>query len=98
MASRGEKGQKMRAIRQWRVVVTVVEDDGYTAAEARLFTDTGEDSVGAGHAQVSHDDEDVPEIGAELATARALRDLAAQLLDAAARPSPEPSSAASPAD
>jgi hypothetical protein len=70
----------MQTLMHWRVDVTVVEDDGFTAVEARLFTPTGERAAGAGHAQVSDDDYDIPEIGAELATARALRDLADQLL------------------
>jgi hypothetical protein len=70
----------MKTIMNWRIDVTIIEDDGFTAAEARLFTPAGERAVGAGHAQVSEDDYDIPEIGAELATARALRDLADQLL------------------
>jgi hypothetical protein len=71
----------MQRLKQWRIDVTVVEDDGFTGAEARLYIEAaGERAVGAGHAQVSDDDYDIPEIGAELATARALRDLADQLL------------------
>ena len=71
----------MKTITHWRTDVDVIEADGFTAAEARLFTETGERAAGAGHARVSQDDYDVPEMGAELATARALRDLADQLLE-----------------
>jgi hypothetical protein len=71
----------MKSITQWHIDVTVVEYDGFTGAEARMYAEAaGERAVGVGHAQVSDDDYDIPEIGAELATARALRDLADQLL------------------
>ena len=71
----------MQCLKKWWVDVTVISDDGYTAADARLFGETGERAVGTGHARVSADDADVPTIGAELAVARALRDLSTQLLD-----------------
>lgn len=70
----------MRAIKQWRAEIMIGEDDGRTYAEARLVGDAPRDLVGIGRAQVSPDDYDVPEIGDEVAVARALRDLADQLL------------------
>jgi hypothetical protein len=56
------------------------EDDGRTYAEARLITGTPNHMVGIGRAKVSPDDVDVPEIGDEVAVARALRDLGNRLL------------------
>ena len=72
-----------RTINQWRVDVTIGENDGRTYAEARLVTDIGSRIVGVGRATVGPDDYDVPEIGDEVATARALLDLGHKLLDAA---------------
>lgn len=73
----------MRAIKQWRVDVMIGENDGLTYAEARLYTEIGDHLVGAGSAHVSPDDYDVPEIGDEIAAARALRDLGNKLLNTA---------------
>lgn len=72
-----------RTINRWQVDVLLGEDDGRTYAEARLITDTGDQIVGVGRARVGAHDYDVPEIGDEIATARALRALGDQLLDAA---------------
>jgi hypothetical protein len=55
-----------------------------THADARLHTQDATDLRGHGHALKHPDDADVPEIGDELAAARALSDLANQLLVAAA--------------
>ena len=49
---------------------------------ARLRTHDRTALVGAGLARLNPRDDDVPEIGAELATARALHDLADRLLGA----------------
>jgi hypothetical protein len=54
-----------------------------THAEARLRTQDATDLRGHGHTYKHPDDADVPEIGDELAAARALSDLARQLLEAA---------------
>jgi hypothetical protein len=73
----------MRAVKEWRVDLILGEDDGRTYAEARLVTDIGDRIVGVGNAHVSPDDYDVPEIGDEIAVARALRNLGNRLLDTA---------------
>jgi hypothetical protein len=72
-----------RTVNQWRVDVLIGENDGLTYAEARLVTDMSSRIVGVGRAMVSPDDYDVPEIGDEVATARALIDLGNKLLDTA---------------
>lgn len=73
----------MSAMKQWRADIMIGEDNGHTYAEARLITGTPNNLVGAGRADLSPDDIDVPEIGDEVAVARALRDLSARLLDTA---------------
>ena len=72
-----------RSINQWRVDVMIGEDDGATYAEARLVTEIGDRLVGVGRARVSPDDYDIPEIGDEVAAARALLDLGHKLLNTA---------------
>jgi hypothetical protein len=66
--------------RQWRVEILVGEDEGRTYAEAVLRDDIGNHVRGAGRAQVAPDDTNVPEVGDEIAVARALRDLSHRLL------------------
>ena len=68
----------------WSVEIYLSEREGHTHAEARLRTADPTHLVGSGTARLNPTDRDVPEIGAELATARALSDLAHRLLDAAA--------------
>jgi hypothetical protein len=68
--------------KQWSVEVFISEHDDSTHAEARL---TGQDNallVGRGQARLNPQDKSVPEIGDELAVARALADLSHRLLDA----------------
>jgi Domain of unknown function (DUF1876) len=72
-----------RAIKQWRVDVMIGENDGNTYAEARLITDIDNRLVGVGRAHVDPHDYDIPEIGDEVAVARALVDLGYQLLSTA---------------
>jgi hypothetical protein len=74
----------MATVKRWTVEVFINENDGRTSAQARLHT--GEDAhlVGLGQARVHPTDRDVPEIGDELAAARALSDLSHALLAAAA--------------
>jgi hypothetical protein len=60
------------------------ENDGRTYAEARLITDVEHHLVGVGRAHVGSHDYDIPEIGDEVAVARALVDLGYQLLNTAA--------------
>jgi hypothetical protein len=73
----------MRAIKQWRVDIFIGEDNGHTYAEARLVTEIGDRLIGMGRAQLSPRDHDVPEIGDEIAVARALRALGTNVLDTA---------------
>ncbi|MFI6979265.1 DUF1876 domain-containing protein [Embleya sp. NPDC050154] len=83
----------MATTRHWTVDIYLSEkavddpDGGGTAmthAEARLRTDDTTGPGGRGAARKHPADPDVPEIGDELAAARALSDLAHQLLHAAA--------------
>lgn len=73
----------MHETKYWNVAVEVDEHDGRTRAVARLRTDTAE-LTGVGLARLSPHDRDVPEIGDELAVARALSELSHLLLDTAA--------------
>ena len=69
--------------RTWTVDIDITEHDDQrrTRAEARLRTDAARTLLGEGEARRRPSDRDVPEIGDELATARALADLAYKLLD-----------------
>lgn len=69
--------------KRWNIVITIDEHDGRTRARARLRTHDGE-RVGVGLARCNPADREVPEIGDELAVARALTDLGDQLMGAAA--------------
>lgn len=72
--------------RTWTVEITINEheDERRTHAEAVLRPDARPELGGAGDAFRRPSDREVPEIGAELATARALADLASRLLDVTA--------------
>lgn len=74
----------MKAAKRWSVEIFLGEDEGRTYAEARLHTEIGDSLVGTGRAQLNPHDYDVPEIGDELAVARALTDLGHRLLVTAA--------------
>jgi hypothetical protein len=74
----------MRSVRRWMVEVFIGEQDGETYAEASLNDDIGNDVVGRGRARRNPTDPDVPEIGDEIAVARALNDLGRRLLVTAA--------------
>ena len=67
----------------WPVEIVLREDDRVTHAEARL-TGGGPGMVGHGLARRNPDDREVMQIGEEIAAARALSDLAHQLLSYAA--------------
>jgi uncharacterized protein (UPF0128 family) len=71
----------MQAMKQWKADIFIGEKDGHTYAEAWLVTEIGDRLVGVGMADVGPHDADIPEIGDELAVARALRNLGTQLLD-----------------
>ncbi|MBM4792017.1 DUF1876 domain-containing protein [Streptomyces sioyaensis] len=73
---------------EWPVRLYLVEEDGRTTARVALHTGNttlhGTTTLtGHGTARCSPDDQDVPEIGDELAVGRAMRDLAGKLLRAA---------------
>lgn len=70
--------------KQWHVDITIDEHERRTRAKARLSTSENEQLVGIGLARLNPADSNVPEIGDELAAARALSDLAHRLLDATA--------------
>ena len=70
----------MRNTRQWSVQIYVGEEEGRTYAEAALVDDIGNRARGRGHAKLAPTDPDIPEIGDEIAVARALNDLSRRLL------------------
>ena len=78
----------MPVAKRWTVDIYLSEDTSgpivTTHAEARLHTRDATDLRGRGTARKHPADTDVPEIGDELAAARALSDLARQLSHAAA--------------
>jgi hypothetical protein len=76
----------MTSAKRWSVDIYIDEHDDQrsTRAEARLQTGDRTHLIGRGLARRNPDDTEVPEIGDELAVARALADLAHQLLEAAA--------------
>jgi len=74
----------MTVAKQWRVEIFIDEHEGRTRAKARLHNPDHTKLVGVGLARLNPADVNVPEIGDELAVARALSDLAHQLLDATA--------------
>jgi len=69
--------------KSWKVEIFIGERDGKTHAEARLFPSTRATLTGVGDARLNPVDWDVPEIGDELAAARALSDLSHRLLETA---------------
>ena len=73
----------MHATKRWSVAIEIDEHDGRTRAVARLEGGAAE-LTGVGLARRSPEDPDVPQIGDELAVARALSELSHQLLDATA--------------
>jgi Domain of unknown function (DUF1876) len=74
----------MEEVKRWTVAVDIDEHDGRTRAIARLQTSDAERIVGVGLARLNPADRNVPAIGDELATARALSELSHHLLHAAA--------------
>ena len=74
----------MNEIKHWTVDIDIDEHDGRTRAIARLGQQGGDRLVGVGLARLNPVDRDVPEIGDELAVARALSELAHNLLEVAA--------------
>jgi uncharacterized protein DUF1876 len=85
MEASGKEASAMTEIKQWQVDIAIDEHEDRTRAKARLGRPGGAGMVGVGLARLNPADTNVPEIGDELAVARALFDLAHQLLDATAR-------------
>ncbi|RZU53218.1 uncharacterized protein DUF1876 [Krasilnikovia cinnamomea] len=75
----------MTHIRTWNVEISISEheDERNTYAEARLHSGARPMLRGEGQARRRPSDQEVPEIGDELAVARALSDLGHRLLEAA---------------
>jgi len=69
---------------RWSMMLSVQESDGETSATAMLAMDGNEHLAGKGKARLNPADRGVDKIGAEIAMARALSDLAHKLLHAAA--------------
>jgi len=76
----------MIASRRWSVEIFIDEneDERTTHAEARLHTNDKTHLIGRGTARRNPKDTEVAEIGDELAAARALSNLAHELIHAAA--------------
>jgi Domain of unknown function (DUF1876) len=74
----------MSTTKRWRVDIVIDEHENKTRAEARLHNPDETGLVATGLARRNPHDRDVPEIGDELAVARALSELAHKLLDATA--------------
>jgi hypothetical protein len=72
------------ATKSWTVQVTLDEQGDDTLADATLSLENKMEMRGHGQSRRNPSDESVPRIGDELAAARALSDLAHQLLAAAA--------------
>jgi hypothetical protein len=69
----------MTGMKRWTVEILIGEVDRRTYAEAQ-HDEIGDDLVGIGNATQNPADPNVPEIGDEIAAARALTDLGQHLL------------------
>jgi hypothetical protein len=74
----------MTGTKGWTVELQLEESPDHTDARA-VLRQGGTEFTGWGRARRNPSDPDVPEIGDELAVARALSDLSHHLVDAAAR-------------
>ena len=70
----------MTTTKTWRVDLFLYEDGEHTKADAVLHTDAGTEVRASGVARKHPGDRQVPEIGDELATCRALSELSHALL------------------
>jgi len=68
----------------WTIAVNFTSEEGRTRADA-VLTGAPDELRGVGWARRNPDDPDVPAIGHELATARALADLSHHLMEQVAR-------------
>jgi hypothetical protein len=73
-----------RRVHDWQVRVSIVESDDDTDAHVVLLADSPTQLTASGHSHRSAADSPIPQIGDEVAVARALRRLADQLLETAA--------------
>ena len=73
----------MDDVKQWTVTIDIDEHEGHTRAVARLHDRDTERLTGVGLARLDPAERDVPEIGDEIAAARALSDLSHRLLQTA---------------
>lgn len=71
-------------IKTWHVELFIYEDDDSTSARAVLHSDAPAHKEASGRAVKAPNDEAIPEIGDEVAAARALHNLADVLLKTAA--------------
>ncbi|GIJ48106.1 hypothetical protein Val02_49920 [Virgisporangium aliadipatigenens] len=69
----------MAGTKRWTVEIIIDEHEGRTFAEATLYTGDAPPLTGTGRARLSPDDDDIPEIGDEVAVARALNALGERL-------------------
>ncbi|GAA1880598.1 DUF1876 domain-containing protein [Pseudonocardia ailaonensis] len=69
----------MRTVR-WNVVVDIEEVNGESCATARLHDRSPDHLFGIGRSWIGPQDRDLPEIGDEMAAARALNDLSNRLI------------------
>jgi hypothetical protein len=76
--------EDMNHTKTWHVEIYIGEHEGQTHAEARLRPNGEVTLTATGTARLNPTDRDVPEIGDELATSRALSELAHRLLHAVA--------------
>ncbi len=74
----------LRHVRSWQVRIDLFEAGEETSAHAVLITEAPQHLDARGKAHRRSGDEDVPEIGDEIAVARALRQLSERLLGTAA--------------
>jgi hypothetical protein len=70
-------------LKTWTVEIRIQEIDRETDADARLVVDDIQGLQGHGTARCNPADSNVPEVGDELAAARALSDLSHRLLETA---------------
>ena len=83
-ASPEEGADARRRVHDWQVRVSIVESDDDTDAHVVLLADSPTQLAASGHSHRSAADSPIPQIGDEVAVARALRRLADQLLETAA--------------
>ena len=81
--AQGSEADVPRHVRTWQVRISAFGSDDDTSATAVLLSDSPHHLTGRGTAHRSPEDNAVPEIGDEIAAARALRHLADRLLEAA---------------